>query len=717
MLTSRLNKTLVAVLLASAAALSASAAAPSAPAALGAIPSWTQYHRDAQRSAVDPDTASVTTTSQPPLAWQSPDLDGTLTAEPLLYGSHVSVATENDTVYSLNAATGAIEWQNHLATPVPRSALPTQSGTPCGNIAPEGIVSTPVIDPTTNAIYAVEFSWDGTHATHELVALDLNTGQRRPGFPFSVEPSYPTDPGVSPNGPVYQYQRPALALDGNNVVIGFGSNDDCDHWWGWVVSAPKDGVGGVGAEHSYQVEAQSGHYAGGIWGAGNGPTIDASGNIFVATGNAEGASGYDYSSSVLKLDSNLNLIGNFAPSDWATLDTTDLDVGSSAPLPLPGGLLFQGGKTGVGYLLSAASLGGIGGEKFSATICDPPSSGQPPGEIFGGGVYVPKTATTGKLFVACHFGMRAVDVDTAAPSFTLTSPWHLISLADGPPIFAAGLVWSVGFDDSHLFGINPATGDKVADIDLGQVPHFATPSAGGGRLFVAARSASNQPQIRAYTIGSPSSPTTTTSLQSSANPSLPRRTVVFTASISPAPYAGTVAFTDGGPTIPGCDAVPVASDGTATCSATYDRIGAHQIAASYSGDPFYTGSNAAALTQRVAVPPDVGHVQLTRDRFRARSGTTLTLYVAEPATVSFVASQSVPGRRLHGHCVAGRKHGSRCTRSVVRLSLRLTATAGNNSLKLDTSALKPGRYDATVSARDANGAKSRPVPLSFQVVR
>ena len=111
-------------------------------AARAGVPSWTTYHHDGARSGVDPDSTSPVAPTQ---VWQtSPALDGKVYAEPLVYRSTVYVATENDTVYALNAANGAIVWTRHLGAPVPGSSLP------CGNVDPVGITSTPVFDARTN---------------------------------------------------------------------------------------------------------------------------------------------------------------------------------------------------------------------------------------------------------------------------------------------------------------------------------------------------------------------------------------------------------------------------------------------------------------------------------------------------------------------------------------------------------------------------------------
>src|SRR5437016_3611157 len=117
-------------------------------AAHAAVPSWTTYRHDAQRSGIDPDSGSSVTPSQ---LWQTtPELDGDIYGQPLVYGTRVYVATESDSLYALDAATGAVVWRANAGVPVPFAKLP------CGNIRPVvGITSTPVIDPATKRIYAV----------------------------------------------------------------------------------------------------------------------------------------------------------------------------------------------------------------------------------------------------------------------------------------------------------------------------------------------------------------------------------------------------------------------------------------------------------------------------------------------------------------------------------------------------------------------------------
>src|SRR6266511_3940357 len=110
--------------------------------------SWVTYHGDRTRSGV----ARGPTIQNVQRTWTSPTLDGDIYAEPLAIGSRVIAATENDSVYALDASTGRVVWRTNLGTPVQSSTLP------CGNISPtSGITSTPVADPSTGLIYAAAF--------------------------------------------------------------------------------------------------------------------------------------------------------------------------------------------------------------------------------------------------------------------------------------------------------------------------------------------------------------------------------------------------------------------------------------------------------------------------------------------------------------------------------------------------------------------------------
>ena len=85
-----------------------------------------------------------------------------------MVGNRVVIATENDSVYALNASDGAMAWKTHLGEPVSGSSLP------CGDVDPVGITSTPVVDANAGRIYAVGMVQPGRHMLFEL---DLSTGR------------------------------------------------------------------------------------------------------------------------------------------------------------------------------------------------------------------------------------------------------------------------------------------------------------------------------------------------------------------------------------------------------------------------------------------------------------------------------------------------------------------------------------------------------------
>jgi outer membrane protein assembly factor BamB len=153
------------------------------------------YHDDPAGTGVAAGVGSVDTAAR---AWTSPTLDGQLYGEPLVFGDRVYVATENDVVYALSAATGAISWSTRLGTPV-RSGM-----VPCGDITPTvGITGTPVIDEARGEIFVVAAELKNGKPAHILTGL--NTGSGRVELSQDVDP-----PGQVP---VYNLQRTGLTLD------------------------------------------------------------------------------------------------------------------------------------------------------------------------------------------------------------------------------------------------------------------------------------------------------------------------------------------------------------------------------------------------------------------------------------------------------------------------------------------------------------------------
>jgi outer membrane protein assembly factor BamB len=436
-------------------------------------PAWTTYHRDAARSGNDPDAGQPIA---PSLAWHSQELGAPIYGQPLVLGSRVYVATVGDRLYALEANSGKVIWEKSAGVPVPSVELP------CGNITPTvGIVGTPVIDPATNAIYAVADTWDAIkkEAHHVLKGYSLSGGQEVLSTP--VDP-----PGSDPKA---QLQRTALNLDGSDVIFGMGGNDgDCSDYRGMIAAAPESGGSPLYWRYEPAAPAISG---GAVWGT-SGPAVDGEGHVYATTGNPNGgAETYDYSDSVLQLNPSLELTGYFKPPTWLPDSNSDRDLGSAGAELLPGGLLLQAGKNGIGYLIDETKMGSGVEAVYSHQVCAGNGS-------FGGDAYA-----SGVIYIPCTNGVQALAYNQAARTFTAL--WQGPTDAVGPPILSGGLVWSLatgGFSGggTKLYGLDPSTGvarytealpSPIAD-------HFSSPSAAGGRLFVASGSS-----VTAFTLSVP----------------------------------------------------------------------------------------------------------------------------------------------------------------------------------------------------------------------
>jgi outer membrane protein assembly factor BamB len=459
-------------------------------------PAWTTYHRDPERSGDDPD---ATEPIAPVLAWHTPSLGAPIWGQPLVLGSHVYAATVGDEIYELNATTGAVEWQQSAGTPVPSEELP------CGDITPTvGIVGTPVIDTSTGTIYAVADTWNAsTHeAQHVLKGYRLSDGAQVLSVP--VDP-----PGTQPKDLL---QRTALNLDGGDLIFGFGGNDgDCADYRGTVVAAPLDGDQPRFWQVPIALPATSG---GAVW-APSGPAVDSAGNVYATTGNPDppeghGVETYDYSDSVVKLNLTHDFVadplteqgpplGFFEPPNWEEESNNDLDLSSSGAELLPGGLLFQAGKDGVGYLIDEATMESDAPAVYSHEVCAKHGS-------FGGDAYAKDV-----IYIACTNGTQALAYDESARTFT--PMWQGPSDAFGPPIVSGGLVWVVATGGFHgggetLYGLDPSTGAPTYTETLPSpvTDHFASPSAAGGRLFVSTGCSVTAYQISKSPYGGSDSP-------------------------------------------------------------------------------------------------------------------------------------------------------------------------------------------------------------------
>lgn len=482
-----------ALALASAGSGAASAASGPHHVAAAAGGQLTTYGYDNARDGVGPRTPSLTRLRP---AWTDGRraISGGSYGQPLVDGRLVIVATENNQVYGLNAATGKVAWRYRVGAP---ARLATIDKTPtlspgCGDIGSLGITGTPVISAAAHEVLvAAEVQgqpgrprWQ--HIRHVLVALRFTATGVRLAWRRTIDP-----PGGG--GRVYyipaEQQRSALTLSRGRVYAEYGGLfGDCGKYQGYVVSVAASGTGRL---RSWKVPTVR---EGAIW-ATDGAATNRHGELFVATGNSSNDSGrFDYGDAVIGLSPGLRLDGYFAPRDWARRNADDLDLGSGGPILLPGSnLVFESGKPAVsgvstGFLVSQSRPGRIGHPRFAGQVC--PGGGY----VFGaeaaerlrprGPVYLYVPCSGGTVALRLSYGRRPGYKPRFTRAWAARGP-------NGTPIIAGGLVWALatnadgGGGPSELYGMRPLTGRIVVREHVAAVEHFATPGAGDGMIYVA----------------------------------------------------------------------------------------------------------------------------------------------------------------------------------------------------------------------------------------
>jgi hypothetical protein len=226
-------------------------------------------------------------------------------------GTHnlVYVATAHDSVYAFDADSGTQYWQVSLGTAVPSSVIHTT------NIQVEvGIISTPVIDPSSGTLYATAKTYENGTQIYRLHALDITTGAEKFGGPVKIAATISGSAPDGNNGIVTfvakkQLQRPAVTLVNGIVYLAFGSHEDHTPYHGWVLGYDARTLQQV---QVYNDTPNSGQ--GSIWMGGQGLVADASNNIYFITSNSTPNTGTgtgdlatgDYGESFLKLVPNGN---------------------------------------------------------------------------------------------------------------------------------------------------------------------------------------------------------------------------------------------------------------------------------------------------------------------------------------------------------------------------------------------------------------------------
>jgi uncharacterized protein (TIGR03437 family) len=273
-------------------------------------------------------------------------------------GTHnvVYVVTQHNDVYAFDADTQQSPlWHLNLGPSVPGPDYHV------ADLTEIGILSTPVIDETTNTIYVVAHTKESGSYIYRLHALDITTGDERFGGPTIIAGNAPSrNTGIHNGQQTFdasqQLQRPGLLLLNNTVYIAFGSHNDAGNYHGWLM-----GYNAANIQHQTSVLLTSAHgWGAAIWQGGRGPAADAQGNIYVMTGNGSYDGAVNWGMSVMKVDTSseaTKVTDWFTPDNWQTLDDLDSDFGSCGPVLTNAGTVIAGGKEGILHLLDTQNMG------------------------------------------------------------------------------------------------------------------------------------------------------------------------------------------------------------------------------------------------------------------------------------------------------------------------------------------------------------------------
>jgi hypothetical protein len=496
-------------------ALGASSPAPRIACAAGPLTGVFTHHYDNQRTGAILSetmlTASNVNTTVFGKLFTDP-VDAQVYVEPLYVanltipnqGTHnvVYIATENDSVYALDAdAGGPPLWQTSFLSP---GVTPIPSAdTGCGQIVPIiGITATPVIDPATGTIYVVAQTKENGAYVHRLHALDITTGSERPSSPVVISPTVQGSGGTVTFDALRQKERAALLLLGNTVYLAASSHCDIEPYHGWLVGYDKTSLNQTAVFNTTPNGSE-----GAIWMSDGGLSADAAGQIYVSTGNGTfdaDTGGPDYGDSFVKLDpSALGVLDFFTPFNQAMLSDADLDLGSGALMLLPDQpgpnphLAVSAGKGATLYLVNRDNLG-----KFDST------ADQIIGEISGqiGPLFGTPAYFNGRIYVISS-SQPAVAFDLANGTFASGAPSLASSIVftgeSGTPVISTNgtanpILWAIdsvggsavlrAFDANDLATELYDSQQNPARDLAGSYVKFTVPTVINGKVYVGADS-------------------------------------------------------------------------------------------------------------------------------------------------------------------------------------------------------------------------------------
>lgn len=499
------------------------------------------YHNDIARDGANTQEYALTTANVNTAQFGklfSCTADGAIYGQPLWVAdvtvqaaqhNVVIVATEHDGLFAFDAdaAPCVTLWSVSLIdaghggsggeTTVPAGTTGNLVGSGFGDVQPEvGVTGTSVIDPATNTLYVVSKSVSAaqTNFYQRLHAIDLTSGNERPGSPITISGTYP---GTGDGGTTVtfnartQFQRVGLALVNGIVYLAWAAHEDTAPYYGWAMGYRYDGTSfSQTAVLNVTPDAQYG----GIWMGGGAIAADSASNLYLLTGNGAFDAttttppNTDYGDSLLQMSPSLVISQYFTPTDQLSDQQSDRDFGAGGAAvlaDLPAGspvthLLMGGGKDGGLYVLNRDNLGGLGDAAAVQVL------------PLGHGIFSTGAFWNNNFYIAAAGGpLSAYALNTAQVQFTLNSASSATySWPGGTPSISAagaqsGLAWILNthsycthqsstcgpavlhaYDAANL-GSELWNSGMTAGDAAGNAVKFAVPTVANGKVYVGTR--------------------------------------------------------------------------------------------------------------------------------------------------------------------------------------------------------------------------------------
>ena len=438
---------------------------------------WPAFDGGGQRSGVNSSETILTSSSvkQLKLLWQvtlpavadSSPVELPQVQTPNGIKTLLFVTTKSGSLLAIDAATGSLVWRKDTS-------------------GPKFTTSSPAIDPSKQYVYS--YGLDGF--VHKYAVGD------------GTEVVNSTWPALLTRMPDVEKGSSSLNIaKGYLYMTAGGYPGDAGHYEGHVIAVNLT----TGIETVFNALcANIKHVLGpndcsdvqsAIWGRAGAVVDPITKDVYVTTGNGPfRTDGRSFGDSIIKLSPDLNtILDSYTPSNYASLQANDQDLGSAAPALLPyqaksstPNMMVQAGKDNTLRLVNRDNLSGqggpdhVGGELQAIPL---PQSGDVDTHP---AVWNDSSGTTW-VFVANFQGFSAFRVVTDATGHTSLRLAYQDSHSGSSPFIAHGILYLQG--SGVIYALKPSTGavlwrstQSSAGGTIGSL-HWQSPIVVNGHLY------------------------------------------------------------------------------------------------------------------------------------------------------------------------------------------------------------------------------------------